>query len=103
LKVYNEGRQKAKYAPIDIGIGLNTGMLILGTIGAANRMEGIVISDAVNLASRIESMTKNYGANLLISEHTCYSLKKFNRHYIRFVDRVKVKGKIRPRLCTKYS
>jgi len=96
LKVYNEGRQKAGYAPINIGIGLNTGLLMLGTVGGANRMEGTVISDAVNLASRTESMTKNYGVNLLISEHTYYGLKRFNRQYIRFVDRVMVKGKMRP-------
>jgi hemerythrin-like metal-binding protein len=96
LEEYNEGRQRAGYAPIRIGIGLNTGLLMLGVIGGANRMEGTVISDAVNLASRIESMTKNYGANILISEHTYYSLQHFNRQHIRFVDRVLVKGKMRP-------
>jgi len=96
LMSYNQGREKAGYRPIEIGIGLNTGLLMLGTVGGANRMEGTVISDAVNLASRVEGLTKNYGANLLISEHTFYNLKNADRYCIRFVDRVVVKGKKQP-------
>lgn len=52
-----------------------------------------MISDAVNLASRIESMTKDYHVQLLISEHTYYGLKDAGAYAVRFVDRVKVKGK----------
>jgi len=47
---------RAGYDPIRIGI--NTGMMMLGTLGEANRMEGSVISDAVNLAARLEGLTK---------------------------------------------
>jgi len=93
---YNEGRKKAGYQPIQIGIGLNTGFLTLGTVGGRNRMEGTVISDTVNLASRIESMTKNYGTPLLISEHTLYGLKDARKYCIRFIDRIRVKGKEQP-------
>lgn len=96
LDSYNQGRRKAGYRSIKIGIGLNTGHLMVGTVGGKNRMEGTVISDAVNLASRIEGMTKHYGVNLLISEHTYHNLKNIKDYCIRFLDRVLVKGKSQP-------
>jgi hemerythrin len=96
LRVYNQERGQAERPAIAIGIGLNTGLSMLGTVGDKSRMDGTVISDAVNLASRIESMTKDYGVGLLISEHTYYSLKKPDTYHIRFADRVRVKGKEQP-------
>jgi hemerythrin-like metal-binding protein len=96
LGSYNEGRKESGNTPIRIGVGLNTGLMMLGIIGGKHRMDSTVISDAVNLASRIESMTKNYGTPLLISEHTYYGLKDASHHDTRFIDRVKVKGKEQP-------
>jgi len=93
LTAYNQGRKRAGYRPVQIGIGINTGELILGTLGEQNRMEGTVISDAVNVASRLEGLTKEYGVPLLISEHTFHELKEPGRYAIRFIDRVRVKGK----------
>ena len=93
---YNKDRQKAGYKLIDIGIGLNTGRLMLGTVGGENRMDCTVISDAVNLASRIEGMTKMYGVTLLISEDTYIHLNDASKYAIRTIDRVKVKGKSEP-------
>ncbi len=94
LNAYNKTRRKAGNKSIDIGIGLNTGLVILGTIGGEHRMESTVIGDAVNLAARIESMTKTYGVPLLISEHTFYNLKNPEKFPLRFLDRVMVKGKV---------
>ncbi len=96
LAAYNKKRQKSGLEPIAIGIGLNTGLLMLGTIGDENRMDGTVISDAVNLASRIEGMTKMYGAALLISEETYAHLNDVSQYAIRTIDRVTVKGKSEP-------
>jgi class 3 adenylate cyclase len=96
LRIYNEHRKSQGYVPIRIGIGLNTGRLMLGTVGGKNRMDGTVISDDVNLASRIEGMTKMYGATLLISESTYSRLTNPNRYLIRIADRVAVKGKKKP-------
>lgn len=96
LKSYNEGRKRAGYRTIEIGIGINTGILMLGTVGESDRMEGTVISDAVNAASRLEQLTKQYKTPLLISEHTFHSLKRPSDFAIRFVDRVLVKGRTEP-------
>jgi two-component system sensor histidine kinase ChiS len=93
LSEYNAGRRRAGYVPIQIGIGINTGDLMLGTVGGPSRMDGTVISDAVNLASRIEGMTKMYGATLLISEQTLSRLRSPGRYSIRIIDRVRVKGR----------
>jgi class 3 adenylate cyclase/CheY-like chemotaxis protein len=93
LAEYNRNRHKAGYQSIQIGIGLHIGDLILGTIGGENRMDGTVISDAVNLAARIEGMTKMYGASLLISEQTYSRLQDASQYAIRVVDCVKAKGK----------
>jgi class 3 adenylate cyclase len=90
---YNQHRQTVGYPAIQIGIGINTGSLMLGTVGGQNRMDGTVISDAVNLASRIEGLTKNYGVSLLITHHTYCRLEDANQYHIRLIDRVKVKGK----------
>lgn len=90
LDEYNAGRERATYAPIRIGIGVNTGRLMLGVIGGGNRMEGTVISHAVNLASRLQTLTKTYGTPLLISEHTLYSLSEPHKFSVRHLGRVKV-------------
>ena len=79
--------------PIGIGVGLNTGSLMLGTIGEKHRMDGTVISDAVNLASRIESLTKEYHVGLLISQYTYEQLADPKAYDIRPIDVVVVKGK----------
>lgn len=93
LEAYNDGRQRAGYRPIRIGIGINTGIVILGTIGGAARMDGTVIGDAVNLAARLERLTKEYRVSILISDYTLYSLDQPSEWAIRFLDRTQVRGK----------
>jgi two-component system sensor histidine kinase ChiS len=90
---YNVERTAEGYQAIQIGIGLHTGSVMLGTVGEAERMQGTVISDAVNVAARLEGLTKAYGASLLISEQTLQALATPSRYHYRFVDRVQVKGK----------
>ncbi|MCI5132318.1 MAG: adenylate/guanylate cyclase domain-containing protein [Candidatus Electrothrix sp. EH2] len=98
---YNEQRraQEASAPQIKIRIGINTGHLMLGIIGEYGRMDGTVISDAVNLASRLEGLAKMYEASLLISGYTYYCLKSMKKPFqytIRELDLVAVKGKSEP-------
>ncbi len=96
LEEYNTGRARAGYTPIQIGIGLNTGLVMIGMIGGESRMESTVIGDAVNLSSRIEEATKTYQTPLLISQNTLYDLASPSKYDIRFLDRIRVKGKTQP-------
>ena len=93
LAAYNAHRQQKGYLPVGIGIGLNTGTLMLGTIGGANRMDSTVIADTVNLASRLEGLTKRFKACILISEYTVGCLKHPGQYHTRLLGKVQVKGK----------
>ncbi len=95
LDRYNEEQNQAGAPIIDIGVGINTGRMMLGTLGEADRMEGSVISDAVNLASRLEALTKRYGSKIIISEHT-YRQLDTAKITCREIDSVVVKGKDTP-------
>ncbi|MFP5271094.1 ATP-binding protein [Coleofasciculus sp.] len=94
--LYNVHRQTCGYEPIAIGIGLHTGSLMLGTVGESQRMDTTVIADAVNLASRLEGLTKVFGVDILISEETLNSLTNAHHYSYRFLGRVTVKGKRQP-------
>lgn len=96
VAAWNESRRAHGYEPVAIGIGVHWGKVMLGTIGEHERMDGTVISDAVNLASRIESLTKQYGAGVLISDIAWQQVANPEKYRWRVVDRVAVKGKNEP-------
>ena len=90
---YNLEREKEGFRPIGIGVGLHIGNLMLGIIGSEERMQGAVVADDVNLASRLEGLTRIYGSSITLSETTFSQLEDPERYRHRFVDKVRVKGK----------
>ncbi|MBV1877405.1 MAG: PAS domain-containing protein [Pseudomonadales bacterium] len=93
VNLYNEYRATKNRAPITIGLGLNTGFMMVGIVGEQDRMQGDTFSDEVNLTARIEGLTKFYGINFIVSHSTCQRLIKPADYNIRFLDKVQVMGR----------
>ena len=87
---------KKGYDAINIGSGINTGMLMLGTVGSVSRMDTTVIGDTVNLASRLESLTKIFKLPVIFSDAVLGRLENPDNFHLREIDAVTVKGKAVP-------
>jgi adenylate cyclase len=96
LEGFNRRQVAEGMAEIRIGLGIHTGLLMLGILGEQERMEGTVISDNVNLASRLEGLTKFFDASIIVSETTYAGVKNPDRYHFRSLGKVKVKGKKEP-------
>ena len=98
LESFNKELETEDFKLVKIGIGIHFGKLMLGTIGEKGRMETTVISDAVNLASRLESLTKNYQTPIIVSQEFLDNMpKKQNKRIkVESLGEVKVKGKQKP-------
>ena len=94
LNAWNKARVAEGKMMVDIGIGLNTDNVVSGNIGSKKRMDYTIIGDGVNLAARLESACKQYGAHILISEFTFKAVR--GTYYTRELDLVVVKGKTQP-------
>ena len=94
LKDLQEEFAKENLPHIDIGIGINTGDMSVGNMGSDIVRSYTVMGDAVNLASRLEGITKEYGVRIVISEFTYADVK--NQFCAREIDMVRVKGKTLP-------
>lgn len=93
LQVFNKERINLGQPAIDFGIGINTGELMLGTVGSENRLDTTVIGDTVNLSSRLEALTKYFGTPILLSEYTYHALSDPHEIPLRKIDLVRVPGK----------
>jgi len=93
LKIFNTQNPIALKYPVNFGIGIHTGRLILGTVGAKGRMDSTVISDSVNIASRVEGLTKKYETKLLITESTLSHLNSPGQFQIKKVADEILRGK----------
>jgi len=94
LAEFNDDRIANGELPIGIGMGIHSDEVISGNIGSSKRMELTSIGDGVNLASRLESASKQYGTDLIISDNTYKEYK--DRLYVRELDFITVKGKSEP-------
>ncbi|MDX1908955.1 MAG: response regulator [Bacteroidia bacterium] len=93
LRHYNQLRQTRDRIGIRIGIGLHTGPLIMGIIGDERRLDAATISDTVNTTSRIESLTKFFGVDILLSENSYLLLPDPHAYHIRYIGPIQVKGR----------
>ncbi len=92
LRDYNKDRESDGRIPLQIGMGVNTGALMLGTVGGMSRMDTTVIGGPVNLAARLESSTKRYGLPLLLTEQTVQALESPDSFHLRVIDRIRLRG-----------
>jgi two-component system, sensor histidine kinase ChiS len=93
LVEYNAGRKRAGYQPIDVGVGIHSGVLLLGTIGESERMDTTVIADGVNVASRLECLTRIYRTGVIVSANVTSRLSEKDPYSLRPLGRVRVKGR----------
>lgn len=93
LEVFNRRLEADGKPAIDTGAGIHTGNLMLGVVGGSGRMETTVISDAVNLASRLEGLTRTYNCPVIVSESAIKALDFSYLYSTHFIDEVYVKGR----------
>ena len=91
---FNRSRRASNQPIINIGIGLSSGEVVSGNIGSRRKMEYTVIGDGVNLSSRLEGVTKQYGCDIVMSEHTYERCRDLV--WVRELDLTRVKGKTKP-------
>ena len=96
LHGYNEERDRKGRPFVKIGIGIHSGPLMLGILGDGKRMEAGVVSDSVNTTSRLEGLTKFFGATVLVSEVTYRELKNPDKYHFRDLGNILVKGRKEP-------
>ncbi|MGF1460568.1 MAG: GAF domain-containing protein [Leptolyngbyaceae cyanobacterium] len=94
LAVFNADRIEKNQPKVRIGIGISSGDVVSGNIGSQRKMEYTVIGDGVNLSSRLEGATKQYGCDIVLSEYT-YELCS-DLVWVRELDKTRVKGKTKP-------
>ncbi len=95
LNLYNQHRMKSGYIPVHTGIGIHSGPVVIGTIGSETRMDSTVLGDAVNLAARLEELTKIYQCKIIASDTTHDLICDESIHW-RELGCVVVKGKTQP-------
>jgi adenylate cyclase len=94
LAEFNQKRYHTAQPQIRIGIGISSGEVVSGSIGSQKRMDYTVIGDGVNISSRLEGVTKEYGCDIILSQYT-YELCR-DRIWVRELDWICVKGKTQP-------
>lgn len=92
LPDYNEGRARAGYEPIEVGVGVNTGPVAIGIAGTPERMDACAFGGSVNLAARCQSLTKEFKAPIIVTEETYRNLKDPNDYQVKTLGEIEIRG-----------
>jgi len=96
VEQFNADLERRGVSPIEIGIGIHTGHMMVGMVGESFRMQGDAFSDTVNLTSRVEGLNKFFGTSLIITEEIRMRLHTPIPYNTRYLGKVKVKGRDHP-------
>ncbi|MCB9729046.1 MAG: adenylate/guanylate cyclase domain-containing protein [Deltaproteobacteria bacterium] len=96
IAAHNAAHRDDGTEPIAVGVGIHTGPLVLGTVGDTDRLSCTVLGDSVNLAARVEALTRRYGVSILITGTARQSLATPDAFRMRRIDRVVARGKSEP-------
>jgi adenylate cyclase len=96
VKSFNAEENRTTGQAVQVGIGLHTGPVILGTIGSSERMDSTVLGLTVNLAKRLEEITRPLGVDMIISDQVAQRLQDRHNHSLRNLGEVWVKGALKP-------
>ncbi|MBS12335.1 MAG: hypothetical protein CME19_12115 [Gemmatimonadetes bacterium] len=92
LPDYNEGRARAGYEPIEVGVGVNTGPVAIGIAGTPHRMDACAFGGAVNLAARCQSLTKEFKAPIIITEETYSNVRDQSKYEVKSLGDIEIRG-----------
>jgi two-component system sensor histidine kinase ChiS len=92
VRRFNEDRARRGDEPIAVGVGVNFGRMMLGTIGEAQRVETTVIADSVNIASRLQDLTKVYGVSIIVSASAVDALADRRKYCLRPLGDLNLRG-----------
>jgi len=93
INIYNQHRANCNYPPVNIGIGIHFGPVIIGLVGSDDRMDTTVLGDSVNIAYRLETLTQKYNTDIVISAQTLHQAQAKGLFEYRLLDWVRVKGR----------